>query len=852
MSTTRVSNLWSNWDKKVECIFKLDLTEVALLGIGRMPFISEGFSIENNLRQKHFFKEEWSMKMKSSKIFFIALLVVVTMLLMSTAPVMATQPSCSNVNAIINPGNQTVPEASVVNGVRTPTIVTLDGSNSNPKGALKCEWASVSAPSIVLSTSCTYTFTAPEVGPSGAAFGFQLKVTETQTGCTDKTDSKTTTINVTNVITETNRPPVAIASVQVNDVLTNVANEGDSVTLDGTGSSDPDPNTELSYSWAQIVNGTETPFSTDAITTFTAPEVPYPDGASLTFRLTVSDGSLSNTTSDIIVTVKWLNEPPVAEVSCPVSVKEGETVNLVSTSFDNDGDGIASYAWIQNQGLPNADLSRVDLSQPSISFPAPQLTSQYHTMKFQLTVTDNGLPNSTNDGLSDSAACDVEVLDITNPSIQCNVPDDAIWYGSDVTINCTATDVASGLADDNDASFVLKTSVPAGDETGSASTNSKENICDTVNNCIAAVGPYTFKVDRKAPTVSCGTADNAWHATDQSVTCTATDSGSGPASQTVILNTSVAAGTETSNAYTDSQSACDLVGNCSPAGPVTGFKIDRREPQPIGCDSPDGQWHSSDVTLKCHYADGGSGPSTLDVSLTTSVANGSETDNAAASANGFQACDAVNNCAASPSDIVGNKIDKKAPTDITFDDSTISDGGSYYFGFVPPAPTCNATDKGSGLNSCIVTGYNTKVGSHTLTATATDNVGNTSTATLTYTVMAWTLTGFFQPVDMNGVWNTVKNGSTVPLKFQVFAGPTELTDVAVIDTFSVTSVVCPKTGYVADDIEFTTTGNTTLRYDTASYQFIQNWQTPKKPGACYQVMMTTDDGSNLKATFILK
>ena len=31
---------------------------------------------------------------------------------------------------------------------------------------------------------------------------------------------------------------------------------------------------------------------------------------------------------------------------------------------------------------------------------------------------------------------------------------------------------------------------------------------------------------------------------------------------------------------------------------------------------------------------------------------------------------------------------------------------------------------------------------------------------------------------MNGVVNTVKGGSTVPLKFEVFAGTTELTDTA--------------------------------------------------------------------------
>ena len=50
----------------------------------------------------------------------------------------------------------------------------------------------------------------------------------------------------------------------------------------------------------------------------------------------------------------------------------------------------------------------------------------------------------------------------------------------------------------------------------------------------------------------------------------------------------------------------------------------------------------------------------------------------------------------------------------------------------------------------------------------------------------------------------------------------------------------------------TTTGQTVLRYDSVAGQFVQNWQTPKKPGACYQVTMTTQDDSALSAFFKLK
>jgi hypothetical protein len=60
--------------------------------------------------------------------------------------------------------------------------------------------------------------------------------------------------------------------------------------------------------------------------------------------------------------------------------------------------------------------------------------------------------------------------------------------------------------------------------------------------------------------------------------------------------------------------------------------------------------------------------------------------------------------------------------------------GTVRFGQVPPAPTCEASDATSGLVGCTVTGYGDTVGSHTLTATATDVAGNTATTSRTYTV----------------------------------------------------------------------------------------------------------------------
>jgi hypothetical protein len=199
----------------------------------------------------------------------------------------------------------------------------------------------------------------------------------------------------------------------------------------------------------------------------------------------------------------------------------------------------------------------------------------------------------------------------------------------------------------------------------------------------------------------------------------------------------------------------------------------------------------------------------------------------------------------------GINIDKTPPTVSLVGGPANS--GTYYFGFVPTAPTCSASDGLSGLDgSCSVSGYSTAVGSHTVTASATDKAGNSARASAAYSVLAWSLTGFYAPVDMNGVYNVVGSGRRVPLKFELFAGTTELSDTSAVK--SLTSALVPCSTGTKDAIKETAsaTGGMALRYDTTAGQFIQNWQTPRQAGACYRVTMMTQDGSSLVAFFRLK
>jgi hypothetical protein len=252
-------------------------------------------------------------------------------------------------------------------------------------------------------------------------------------------------------------------------------------------------------------------------------------------------------------------------------------------------------------------------------------------------------------------------------------------------------------------------------------------------------------------------------------------------------------------------------------------------------------WYNSDVSIKWTCGDALSGVVACPGNslISTEGSNGSATESVS---------DKAGNAASNS--VSGIHLDKSKPTNVAFSGG-VANGGIYYYNFVPAQPTCTASDAPSGLLSCVVTGYSAAIGPHTLTATATDRAGNVETATLNYAVNSWTIGGFYQPVDMNGVLNTVKGGSTVPLKFEIFAGTTELTATSSVKGFSATMISCSAAAGT-DEIEITSTGGTLLRYDATGGQFIQNWQTPKSPGACLRTTITTLDDSKITAVFQLK
>jgi hypothetical protein len=222
--------------------------------------------------------------------------------------------------------------------------------------------------------------------------------------------------------------------------------------------------------------------------------------------------------------------------------------------------------------------------------------------------------------------------------------------------------------------------------------------------------------------------------------------------------------------------------------------------------------------------------------------------------------DAVGNVSPPPDPRLTVTIDTVAPKVAFVGD--IGNNQSFYYGDIPPEPTCVANDEGidnSGVDGeCTVSGYSDKVGDHTLIGTAKDVAGNEGREQLFYSVLQWTPKGFYPPVDMrdsnndNPVVNVVKAGSTVPIKFEVFKGDKELTDTSSVKDLSATPIECG-TGST-DRIEVTATGGTALRYDADAGQFVSNWKTPRdKVGSCYKLTMTTkDEVSSLSAIFRLR
>ena len=221
-------------------------------------------------------------------------------------------------------------------------LVTLRGSGTDPNGdSLTYTWAKTAGPSVTLSNNMAQnpTFTAPS---SAGTITFTLTVSD---GTLSATDTITITISA-------NQAPTANAGSNQSVAV------GASVTLDGTGSTDPDSNT-LTYSWAKTsgpavsLNG-----ATTAQPTFTAPSSP----SVIVFTLSVTD-ELTTVTDTVTVTV---STGLIANAGQDQNVTTGDVVTLDGTNSANTAGNTLTYSWAKTSG-PSVTLNGATTAQPTFT-----------------------------------------------------------------------------------------------------------------------------------------------------------------------------------------------------------------------------------------------------------------------------------------------------------------------------------------------------------------------------------------------------------------------------------------------------------------------------------------------------
>jgi hypothetical protein len=239
--------------------------------------------------------------------------------------------------------------------------------------------------------------------------------------------------------------------------------------------------------------------------------------------------------------------------------------------------------------------------QPNAGAAACNLASPGYFVDTAGATTQTACPTGYTSNVGATSCTPLDAIAPTAAPTQSPAANGAGWNNSNVTVSWNWADNAGGSGIDPGNCITSSTSSSEG--TLPLSATCKDNVGNTGN------VSYTVKVDKTAPSVSCGAADGLWHASDVSIACTSGDGTSGLANGADAdfnLTTSVASGTETSNASTNSRSVADQAGNSATAGPISGNKIDKKAPS-ISITAPTATTYALNQVVAANYScsDGG-------------------------------------------------------------------------------------------------------------------------------------------------------------------------------------------------------------------------------------------------------
>lgn len=235
------------------------------------------------------------------------------------------------------------------------------------------------------------------------------------------------------------------------------------------------------------------------------------DYRSASGTLTFAPGE-TTTTVTVLVEGDTVQEPEET-FTILLSNPDGATIaddRAIGTIVDDDDDGgsgddrtppLVTYSIDPPPNAAGWNNTPVQLTW-AVSDPESGIASTSGCETRQLAADPTGLTFTctvTNgEGLSAAVTATVRI-DRTPPAVSCGIPD-GLWHATDVSIACTATDSASGIAVPG-PSFALSTSVPAGTETSAAATGTM-TVVDLAGNATQAGPVAPIRVDKKAPTIS--------------------------------------------------------------------------------------------------------------------------------------------------------------------------------------------------------------------------------------------------------------------------------------------------------------------------------------------------------------